>query len=99
MRAVCPIFFEGNLYAADLTNDFTRKCWMIFIYIKDLFYDRFKSWHKEVILDSENQLNNLHINRKREFVSHTLINYCDDHSISFKYLVSYTSEYNLVSKR
>ena len=66
--------------------------------MKDLFYNKFKSWHKEVVSESENQSSNLHIDREREFVSYTLINYCDDHDISLKYLVSYTSEYNSVSK-
>ena len=92
-------FFRENSYTADLTDDFMRKCKIIFIYMKDLFYDRFKSWYKEVVSESGNWLSNLHINQEREFVSCTLINYCDDHDISLKYSVSYTSEHNLVSKR
>ena len=76
-----------------------RKCWIIFIHTKDLFYNRFKSWHKEVVLKSENRQSNLCIDGEGEFVSCTLINYCDNHDISLKYSVSYTSEHNSVSER
>ena len=47
-------FLKENSYAADLIDNFLRKCWLIFIYTKNQFYDKFKSWHKEVVLDCEN---------------------------------------------
>lgn len=81
-------YLSGRNYVALLLDKYTRKSWILFLRLKDEFFDVFKLWLPRA-KSSRYKLSCLQIDGCGEFISSALKDFCSEKGINTKYVGPY----------
>lgn len=90
---------SGNVYAAILMCERTRKTWILYLRSKDEFIDAFQTWLPRVEAESGCKMKALRADGGGEFISTKLKEFCEKQGINIKYATPYLHEENGLAER
>ncbi len=90
---------SGNIYAAILMCEHSRKTWILYLRTKDEFVDAFKIWLLRVETESNCNMGAVRADRGGEFVSIKLRDFCNERGIQIRYATPYLHEENGLAER
>ena len=94
-----PLLLGGNLYAAIVLDDWSRKSWILFLLFKDSFFESFVPLLKVIEAKSGKKLSKLRIDGGGEFVNEAFDKFYKGRRIIFEPISPYTPEQNLPVER
>ena len=90
---------SGNVYAALIMCECTRKTWILYLQTRDKFVDAFQSWLPRVEAESGCKMKALRADGGGKFISTKLMKFFEKQGIKIKYATPYLHEENGLAER